>query len=306
MRLLTVSAVLSLFAAPAQAESPIVAVDIAPLHSLVAGVMQDIGTPKLILPAATNPHSMALRPSQAQELQGADVVIWIGPQLLPGFKDMITSLAPNAISLPLAEEDDYDDHGHDDHGDHPHDKHDSHGHNDHAHGHDHDHDPHAWLDPETSREWVHHIAQTLAVADPAHAAQYASNAKDTLARIDAAEAQAIEILASAQGIPMLQEHDSLSLFAEHFGLIMAGSITGVDDLPPSAQHLQELQHQAEDITCVLAEAGSDLRMARTVFGDKDFTARTVLPMGDGQNLGPQYWGHTINDLARAIADCVAG
>ena len=51
-----------------------VVVDIAPVHSLVARVMGDVGIPSLIVQPGASPHEYSLRPSDAQALQDADLV----------------------------------------------------------------------------------------------------------------------------------------------------------------------------------------------------------------------------------------
>ncbi|MBB5516466.1 zinc transport system substrate-binding protein [Rubricella aquisinus] len=149
-------------ATPAVADVPNVAVDIAPVHSLVARVMDGVGTPSLILPPGATPHEYSLRPSEASALQSADIVVWMGEGLTPWLDGAIDTLASGAsvLSLLAAEEttllafregalfEGHDhDHGHDDHGhdDHGHDDHahDDHGHDDHKHDdHGHDHDKH--------------------------------------------------------------------------------------------------------------------------------------------------------------------
>ncbi|MEP4198706.1 MAG: zinc ABC transporter substrate-binding protein [Aliishimia sp.] len=149
---------LFLMSAPlVRAEAPQVVADIAPVHALVSRVMQGVGTPDLLLPPGTSPHGYALRPSQARSLTGADLVVWIGPELTPWLDDALQSLASDTPKLSLLKApdtllfqfretaifDDHDDHdekGHDDHDDH--DDHDEKGHDDHdEHAHD-DHDDH--------------------------------------------------------------------------------------------------------------------------------------------------------------------
>ena len=66
---------------PAFADAPLVVVSIKPVHSLVAGVMDGIGEPKLLIEGGGSPHTYTLRPSEAQALQDADVVFWIGEDL---------------------------------------------------------------------------------------------------------------------------------------------------------------------------------------------------------------------------------
>ncbi|WP_322891506.1 MULTISPECIES: zinc ABC transporter substrate-binding protein [unclassified Yoonia] len=166
----------------ALADVPQVMTDFAPIHSLTAQVMGDLGTPDVLLPPGADPHDFALRPSDAANLGEAEVLIWTGPSLTPWLTDLIDTLAPNATQVALldvagwdtlpirdiqkfvvpAAEDDHDhgdhddhkdehDHGHDDHAhdDHGHDAHghdahahDDHGHDEHAHD-DHAHDDHA-------------------------------------------------------------------------------------------------------------------------------------------------------------------
>ena len=76
-RLLAATTLAALAAAPAAALE--VVVSIKPLHSLVAGVMGDTGTPGLIVRGSASPHTYSMRPSDAAALENAELVIWIGP-----------------------------------------------------------------------------------------------------------------------------------------------------------------------------------------------------------------------------------
>ncbi len=147
-----------LLSGTALADVPSVAVDIAPVHSLVARVMDGIGTPDLIVPPGASPHEYNLRPSEAEALENADIVFWMGEDLAPWLEGAVETLAANASVTSLLELEetsllDYregalfeaHDHGdHDDHDEHAHDDHDhdEHAEDDHAHD-DHDHDEHA-------------------------------------------------------------------------------------------------------------------------------------------------------------------
>ena len=147
-----------------QADVNVVA-SIKPVHSLVAAVMQGVGTPDLIVQGAGSPHTYALKPSQAKQLQEADLVFWMSHDLEAFLEKPIEGIATKATSVLLTESHGltkltfreggaFDSHGHDehddhkDHDDHSEEKHDDHGQDDHAgdkhddHGHD-DHDDHA-------------------------------------------------------------------------------------------------------------------------------------------------------------------
>ncbi len=140
------------------ADVPNVAVDIAPVHSLVARVMEGVGTPDLIIAPGASPHEYNLRPSEAAALQDANLVFWMGEDLTPWMEGAVETLADGATVTTLLETDGtvlldfresalFEAHDHDDHEDHG----DDHGHDEHAedkdhedHDHDgeHDHDDH--------------------------------------------------------------------------------------------------------------------------------------------------------------------
>ncbi|NBE06810.1 zinc ABC transporter substrate-binding protein [Paragemmobacter ruber] len=149
MRYIISSAIASVASAlPAMAEVPRVVTDIHPIHSLVAQVMGDLGTPELLLERGASEHDFQLRPSQAAALAEADLVVWVGPELTPwldraldGIGDSGARLAlltaPGTETRAFSEDGAHGaEHGHD-HGaekaaadDHDHD-------HDHDHGHDH-------------------------------------------------------------------------------------------------------------------------------------------------------------------------
>ena len=138
-----------------------VVTSIKPVHSLVSGVMQGVGSPTVIIEGAGSPHTYSLKPSQATQLQDADLVFWMGDELEPFLVDAAQNIARNAELVNLVEShglkkirfreggmfdehDDHDDHAKDDHDDHGKEKHakddhDDHGHDKHAKD---DHDDH--------------------------------------------------------------------------------------------------------------------------------------------------------------------
>lgn len=179
-KLLTLSVGAALMGGTAMADVPSVAVDIAPVHSLVARVMEGVGTPDLIVQPGASPHEYSMRPSEAEALQNANLVFWIGEDLTPWMEDAVETLATNASVTTLLEadgttlldfregalfeahdhgDDDHDEHGHDDHDeeehaddDHDDDKHDDH--DDHAHD-DHDDEEHAHDDHDDDKHDDH-------------------------------------------------------------------------------------------------------------------------------------------------------
>lgn len=322
----------------AQAEVPRVVTDIPPVHSLVAQVMGDLGTPELLLEPGADEHSFQLRPSQAAAVAEAGLVVWIGPELTPWLDTALEGRPEGAASLPLlyapgtvrraygdaghedhaheAAAGGHDDHGHDDHGqdDHAHDAHGAEGQGAHAaKGHD-DHahdgtDPHAWLDPGNGKVWLGLIAAQLSGLDPENAATYAANAEAAVAALEALEAELAALLEPVKDKPMVTFHDAYGYFGGHFGLTFAGSIALGDASSPGAKRLVELRGQMEDgaVLCIFPEAQHSPDLVTQMAEGTGARVGGVLdPVGSTLEAGPGAYAALLTGMAETIVGCLEG
>lgn len=85
----------------ATAEVPRVATDIAPVHGLVARVMDGLGEPDLVVQPGSSPHAYSMRPSEARALEQAQAVFWVGPELTPWLNGTLETLASDAEVIEL-------------------------------------------------------------------------------------------------------------------------------------------------------------------------------------------------------------
>ncbi|KIT15763.1 zinc ABC transporter substrate-binding protein [Jannaschia aquimarina] len=329
--LLSVPLVLATATAPS-AEIPRVAVDIAPVHSLVARVMQGVGEPDLIIPPGASPHEYQLRPSEAAALQEAEVVVWIGEDLTPWLEDPLESLAGDAAHVSLLDADgvtlldfrenalfEAHSHGDDDHGseDHDHDHaeahdHDDHDHAEHAHDdHDHDHghgahDPHAWLSPDNAATWLNVIAGRLSVADPANAGAYFANAEAGRAEIETLKTEIAAILEPVREGRFIAFHDAYQYFETAFDIPAAGAISISDASDPSPARIAEIQTRIRDegIDCVLAEPQFNAQMVATVMVGTDASTGVLDPLGSDLEPGPALYPQLMRNLAETLAGCL--
>jgi len=100
--------------------------------------------------------------------------------------------------------------------------------------------PHYWLDPRNGGVVAHTIADALAKADPAHAADFQSRA-DAFAK--QAEAAWQKGKAAAEAMPsheILTYHASWVYFANAYGFQIMGTVEPVPGIPPTAKHLADL------------------------------------------------------------------
>jgi ABC-type Zn2+ transport system substrate-binding protein/surface adhesin len=90
----------------ALAQVPQVQTDIPPVAALVAQVMGGLGSPGVLLDKGGDEHDLQLRPSQMRALNGAQLLVWIGPDLTPAL-DTARQSVPDLQSLALLDDPDY-------------------------------------------------------------------------------------------------------------------------------------------------------------------------------------------------------
>jgi zinc transport system substrate-binding protein len=301
-------------AAPALA-APAVVADIAPVHSLVARVMEGVGSPDVLLPPGASPHGYALRPSDAARLEAADVVVWVGPALTPWLADPLDSLAGSAtrvtaLDLPgltllrVRAGGPFDAHDHD-HAEAEHD-HD----HDHAEaGHDHaaDIDAHVWLDPLNARAIAAGVAAALGEIDPANAAAYAANAEAFAEEIDGLVTEVAAVTDSLEDRAFVVFHDGYQYFETRFALPAAGSIALHDADQPSPARMAEIQARIRDagVTCVFAEPQFPEGLVATATEGSAARAGVLDPVGADLEAGPAFYPALIRGLADDLAACLA-
>ena len=320
-KLLTLSLTTTLMGGTAFADAPRVAVDIAPVHSLVTRVMEGVGTPDLIIQAGASPHEYSLRPSEAAALQDANLVFWIGAGLTPWLTDTIETLAPNANVTELLEadgtielefregalfeaHDDHEEEGHDDEKA-DHDDHDDEeaGHDEHEHG---NHDPHAWLSPQNAMTWMNVIAGQLSAADPDNAGAYFANAAVGRAEIKVLIGEVTAMLEPVRDGRFIVFHDAYQYFETDFNFPASGAISISDASDPSPARIAEIQDRIAEqgIDCVLAEPQFNPGLVATVLEGSNVQTGILDPLGSDLKPGSALYPQLIRNLSTALAGCM--
>lgn len=295
-RLLLTAAIL--VSGPALAEVPSVVTDIAPVESLVARVMGDLGQPQLLLRPGASPHDYALRPSEARALQQADLIFWAGPALTPWLEKPLSTLGGQAGSVALSrvegtvrlafregplfdeQEDTAPSTGDAE-------------------------DPHAWLDPQNAIVWTGAIADALSQADPGNAATYRANAAAAVADLRALSERVRDRLAGVRPGSFIVFHDAFRYFESRFGVPAAGAITPGDGREPSPARMASLRDAVADsgIACVFAEPQFNPGLIDSVFADTSVATAELDPLGAELEPGPALYPALIETLADRLADC---
>lgn len=321
--------VVALWSAPrARADDALnIVVTIKPVHSLVAMVLNGIATPELLVEGQASPHSFSLRPSDAQALSGAHVVVRVSPSVEPFTVKIAEALAEATTLVTLAEApgvellptrtgtDFQSDGGHDAHSkdgaglDKPASTPDQ----DHDHGHDaaHDHehgafDGHIWLGPDNAKAIIRQVATVLSTRRPDLKSKLDANAAAALATIDALDAELKTALAPVSSKTFIVFHDAYQYFERHYGLHAAGSITLNPEVQPSARRLSEIRATLEKnaAACVFAEPQFSSRIIATVIEGTHAKAGTLDPLGADIPPGPAHYPALMRALSQAMAGCL--
>jgi zinc transport system substrate-binding protein len=294
----------------ALAEVPRVVTDIPPVHSIVAMVMGDLGTPELLLGKGADEHDFQLKPSQMAALSDAGLVVWIGPELTPWLDSALEARSDEGAVLTLFDDvgtykinyfaseigEEYDhaegteEEGHDDH--------------DHGAG---SIDPHVWLDPSTAQWWTGLIATELSRLDPENAPTYAANAEAASAAIAMAEVEAKALLDPVKELPFVTFHDAFGYYITYFGLTSAGTIAIGDAASPGAARLSDLRAKlkASGLVCIFPEVQHDPALVEQMAEATGARIGGALdPVGSSKEPGPGAYAALILDMARTISDCL--
>lgn len=293
-----------LVTAMADAEVRVVA-SIKPVHSLVAAVMAGAGSPELIITGTTSPHAFSLRPSDARNIQDAQIIFMVGDALETSLAGSIETLGRDArvirlfeidglVRLPLREGVTFEGHDHEGEADHEAREGES-------------LDMHIWLDPVNARTMVRAIADTLSAADAVNAATYAANADAEIGRLDALLDRIDADVHSVRSRPFIVLHDAFHYFEHRFGLIAAGAVWVSPDRPPGVRRIAALRELVGDlkVVCVLADPQFDSRLANVITEGTSARLGTADPLGAALDSGPDLYFTLLNDMATSFRDCLA-
>ncbi|MBC7632721.1 metal ABC transporter substrate-binding protein [Aeromicrobium sp.] len=162
-------------------------------------------------------------------------------------------------------------------------------------------DPHVWLDPENMAIVTKAVAAKLAKIDPAHATEFAANARRLeaqLADLDSAFASGLE---KCRTRTIVTSHAAFQYLAAHYGLTQV-PIAGLDPTnEPSPAQLASITQlvRREKITTIFTEELVSPAIARTIARETGASTATLDPI---EGLSDDTKGQTYLTLMRYNLD----
>ena len=299
----------ALWGSATQAANAAVVASLKPLGFIASAIADGVTDTEVLLPDGASEHDYSLRPSDVKRLQGADLVVWIGPEM-EAFMEKSVKNIPNAKQVTIAQlndvkplllkgaDDDDDDHGHNDAGSEKSDEHHHHG----------DYNMHLWLSPEIARASAVAIHEKLVELMPQSRAKLDANLKDFEAQLASTEKQVGNELAPLKGKGYFVFHDAYGYFEKQFGLTPLGHFTVNPEIQPGAQRLHEIRTQLveQKATCVFAEPQFRPAVVEAVARGTSVRMGTLDPLGTNIKLGKTSYSAFLNQLANQYASCLKG
>lgn len=298
---------LLLFPVTGWATGPQVVTSIKPVHALVAGVMQGVGEPELLIEGGASPHDYSLRPSDVRNINQAEAVFWIGPALESFLVKPLQSAnrtrsvelmdTPGLTLLPIRKAGVWKaDRHHQEEEDHHHE----------GHEHEGDYDTHIWLDPQNAIAMIRHIGTVLGEIDPAHRSQYEKNSADWIQRLKELDRELATQLAPVREVPYFVFHDAYQYFEHRYELNALGAITVSPEQLPGARRVQEIRRRIDDnqARCVFSEPQFKPALVRTLIEGTPAGQGVLDPLGAKLPAGPEAYFQLLRNLADSLGDCL--
>jgi zinc transport system substrate-binding protein len=280
-----------------------VVTSIKPIHSLVSAVMEGAGEPQLLVSGNATPHTFQLRPSDAEKLQEAQLVFWVGHELENFLEKPLETLSGKASTVSLIdirglqtlavrEGDGFaaqDDHSVE------------------SEEHNEERDAHIWLDPKNAQIIVSAIRDELTRTDNENAKLYAANAEKLLVKLNALNNEMAAEMMDLRGLRFITFHDAYQYFEHRYGLSSAGTILIHPENPPGAAGIRQIHDRitSGQINCVFAEPQFDNKLVSVVTEGTVAKIGELDPIGATLEPGPGLYEILIRKIAQSFKTCLS-
>lgn len=234
--------VILLCATSAASENRVSIVTDLPALALIASEVAD-GTGvsvKSIIDGSADPHHYSLRPSDAQAIESASIVIWGGEAISPWMTKAAPDGSINVLEVPgttLLKA--------------------RHGANFGSHDHSDDLiDPHAWLYPENAMLWAAAIARRLTEIDAEKRETFLGNAMAFERKTRKLTADLVEAISEKPVGNYVLDHDSFQYFELRFGLLPLAAFSDAEGHAPGPRRLGDVKQRSADADCFIAQPDS--------------------------------------------------
>lgn len=249
----------------ASAETPEVLATLHPLTLLAASVVPTTQL-QVLLPAGTDPHHFSLKPSDIDQLQEADIILWAGHQAEPYLSGFVRRWPEkNWIDVSQFASDDQPD------------------------------DMHYWLSLSVMKKAQQQLAGVFGV-----------EATPFTEALTLAEQEIRQLLTPVQEEGFLVYHRAYDHWVAENGLNQLGSFTLHPEQKPGLRTLSQLRTliREDKVACIFYEPGVAVDLIRDFAGNDSVRLQELDPLGTRITVAQDSYATFMVQLARDAAACL--
>jgi protein SCO1/2 len=263
-----------------------VVVSIKPIHSIVTGLMKDIGTPGLLIKDSQTPYDFTVTATEMAQLNAAKLVIWVGPELeknlepvfaqLPSSTTVIELLANTRLKILPSRSDPAL------------------------------RDPFFWMDDRNIIILVDELTELLIQIDPARSHIYARNRREMLVplrRIDKEYEYGYRGLKAGIGISYF---DALQYFEQAYALGILDRVSGTPWDTETAANMLRVRNriQQKEAVCLFVDASMKTENLELIMKDQQINIGKLDVLGRNFSAGADLYLKMMQYNTDVIKQCL--
>lgn len=279
-----------------------------PLGFIANAITDGVTETKVLLPVSASPHDYSLKPSDVEQLQSAQLVVWIGEEMESFLEKSIDKLPKEKVltleDVPAIKElVEHSGEEKEDKHDHKHDHKHSHNHD----GHSHDEDWHIWLSPKAGEQIAEQIAERLSQQLPEQKAKIAENLANFKATLATKNSEIAKQLEPVKSKGYYTFHDAYGYFEDAYGLKSLGSFTINPTVAPGAKTLNAIKKSItqKKAQCLFAEPQFTPKVIESLSKGTSAKVGQLDPLGEKIELSREAYPQFLQSLADQFSDCLS-
>ncbi|MGW7232992.1 zinc ABC transporter substrate-binding protein [Pseudomonas fulva] len=285
-----------------------VVTSIKPLQLIAAEIQDGVGEPEVLVPAGSSAHSFTLKPSTVRDIQAADIVYWIGPDLESYLAKSLTARSGQTVSIQTLPGLSIRHFG---------EEHEHAGHDQeepvNLEGDDHDDqhrpgsiDAHLWLRPSNALLIAQQMTTDLSAADAKNSARYHANLEAFTTRLTKQDQQLKARLTPLSAKPFFVFHQTFDYFEEAYGLNHTGVLAIGGEVRPGARHVAEMRAKLEAAgpSCLFSEPPMRPKLSATLASGLPVHFAELDALGYGVAVKAGAYGELISRVGDELAKCL--
>lgn len=268
---------------------------IKPLQLIAAAIQQDISKPDVLLPVGASAHHYALRPTDIQKIQDADLFYWIGPDMEIFLTKVVASRVKPTLAIQQLSTIHLRHFG---------DNKESHD------AYDHEHqigtvDPHLWLSPTNARVIAIQMTSDLVKLDPNNEKRYQQNLQSFLTNLAVTDKTIHHYFAQVKLKPFFVFHETYDYFEDAYQIKHAGVFNISSSVQPGARHVAGMREHLQQISssCIFYEPPVKPKLADTLTNGLDVRVYMLDALGADIEVDAQGYPQLLSNLARQMLKC---